>query len=159
MIETTQQPDLLETLKALSASVSQMSSMVSHVIVGGASAHVIEWAKSKPLLAKIWLLLSARQKVLVTALCALVSSLGLTITFHHNEPGVYGLVVSGLTSAHVGQHVWSFAQSWLSQQGWFMMIIQPRPVTGAQRGPTIDGHKSPAPVPVPVVTTVPGGQS
>jgi hypothetical protein len=140
------------------AALTQISAFLSHVSVGGATAHAIEWAKSKPGLAKAWALLDARGKVIVGAILAAAGSLGITATFSHDphQTGVYTFVVSGLTVSSIGTHLWSFVQSWVMQQGWYASIIKPKSITGVPDRPLIIGGPPVVPsVPVPVVEVKP----
>jgi hypothetical protein len=150
-------PDLQAQLLATTAVLTQISSFLSHVSVGGATAHAIEWLKAKPGTAKWWALLSNRGKVIVGAVLAGLGSLGITATFQHDPQhvGVYSFVFSGVTVASVGQHLWSFVQSWVIQQGWYAGLIKPKPVTGVPEKPIIIGAPVPAPQPVPVVEVKP----
>ena len=138
--------DLSSQLHALNGYLEQIASFLSHLTLGGASAHAIEWFKAKPSIARVWALLSGRGKVIVTAIFAAIGSLGITIAFTQDaaHPGVYALTISGLTWTSIGQHLWSFVQSWIAQQGWFQVVIKPKAVTGVAAKP----H---APEPPPVV--------
>ena len=146
-------PDLAAQMVALNAVLTQISSFLSHVSVGGATAHAIEWLKAKPGTAKWWALLSNRGKVIVGAVLAGLGSLGITATFAHDphQAGVYSFVFSGVTVASVGQHLWSFIQSWIMQQGWYQGIIKPKPITGVADKPIILGAPVLPPQPVPVI--------
>lgn len=138
-------PDLSAQLHTLNAYMEQLASFVSHGVLGGASAHAIEWLKGKPGLSKAWALLSPRGKVAATAIVAALGSLGISFTFQHGDAdGVYLLTFSGLTWTSIGQHLWSFVQSYVAQQGYFATVIKPKEVTGVPPKPN-------APEPVPVV--------
>jgi hypothetical protein len=143
----------------LTAAVVQISSFLSHLSVGGASAHLLEWIKGHPTAGKMWLLLSKRGKVIVGALIAGAGSLGVTATFQHDphaQAGAYTVLLTGLTGPSVLQHAWSFVQSWLLQQGWYASVIQPKAVTGVTPAAPIPGAPAPAPPqPVPVVEVAP----
>lgn len=136
--------DVVAQLHTLNKFLEQIASFIAHVTVGGASAHAIEWVKGKRNIAKVWALLSGRGKVITTAVVAGLGSLGITATFQHGaDAGVYILTFSGLTWSSVGQHLWSFVQSWIAQQGWFQIVIQPKSVVGVRPAPA-----SPEPPPV-----------
>ena len=138
----------------LTAAVVQISSFLSHLSVSGASAHLIEWIKGHPTAGKMWALLSKRGRVVVGAFVAGAGSLGVTATFQHDphaQAGVYTILLTGLTGPSILQHAWSFVQSWLLQQGWYMSIIQPKPVTGAAPSTGTGGQPTVQPTPVPVV--------
>jgi hypothetical protein len=151
-------PGTLVTNPDLTAAVVQISSFLSHLSVGGASAHILEWVKGHPVAGKMWALLSKRGKVLIGALMAGAGSLGVTATFAHDphaQAGVYTVLLTGLTGPSILQHAWSFVQSWLLQQGWYQTVIQPKPVTGAAPAAPIPGVVAVPPVPVPVVVERP----
>src|SRR6185295_4920864 len=143
----------------LTAAVVQISSFLSHLTVSGATAHVIEFIKNRPLGAKFWALLDKRTKTVVGAIAAGIASLGITATFQHDPhapAGVYTVILTGLTGPSILQHLWSFVQSWLLQQGWYLKYLKPTPITGVEPSPrtgTGSGHVEPPPPPV-VVTEV-----
>lgn len=122
----------------LTAAVVQISSFLSHLTVSGASAHVLEYLKTVPIVGKIWALLDKRGKTVIGAIVAAIGSLGVTATFQHDphaQAGVYALVFTGLTGPSMLQHAWSFVQSWLLLQGWYLKYIKPTPVTGVEPKP------------------------
>jgi hypothetical protein len=149
-------PDLAAQVAQLNSVLAQVSAFLSHVSVSGATAHALEWAKGKPTIAKWWDLLSGRGKVIVGGLLAAAGSLGISTVFSHDpkNAGVYTVVISGLTLPSVGSHLWSFAQSWVLQQGWYSGLIKPRTVTGV---PSVAGVTPKPQTPVPVVE-VPAAQ-
>jgi hypothetical protein len=152
-------PDLLAQVGSLNAALTQISAFLSHVTIGGATSHALEWAKGKPTVAKWWALLGGRGKTIVGAILAALGSLGISAVFASdpNQRGVYILTLSGLTAASIGSHLWSFAQSWILQQGWYASIVKPKVVTGIQT-PAGVAPKPQAPIPVVETAAVtPGG--
>ncbi len=154
-------PDLLAQIGSLNAALTQISAFLSHITIGGATSHALEWAKGKPTIAKWWALLGGRGKTIIGAVLAALGSLGISAVFASDPDhrGVYVLTLSGLTAASIGSHLWSFAQSWILQQGWYTSIVKPRTVTGIQTAPGTE-PKPQAPIPVAVEsigTTVGGG--
>jgi hypothetical protein len=144
-------PDLLAQIGSLNAALTQISAFLSHMTIGGATSHALEWAKGKPSIARWWELLGGRGKTVVGGILAAMGSLGISAVFASdpNQRGVYILTLSGLTAASVGSHLWSFAQSWILQQGWYSAIVKPRTVTGIQTAPGVE-PKPQAPIPVAV---------
>ncbi len=128
-------PDLNSQIAGLTASLTQISAFLSHVSVGGATSQALEWAKGKPGINRWWSLLSGRGKAIVGGVLAGLGSLGISAVFSHDpqHEGVYILAISGLTAQSIGAHLWSFAQSWVFQQGWYMSLIKPRPVSGVEQ--------------------------
>jgi hypothetical protein len=147
-------PDLAQQVAALTAISTQISAFLSHVTVGGASAHAIQYLKGRPTIGKWWSLLSDRGKVIAGAIMAALGSLGISFTFSHTSDGVYSFVFSGVTAAGIGQHLWSFGQSWVMQQGWYQTVIKARPVMGVEKPEPIVGGAKPEPV-APVIVAKP----
>jgi hypothetical protein len=141
-----QDPATLVTNPDLVASISQISAFLSHVTVGGASAHLLQWAKARPGVSKIWAVMSDRSKSVVAAGLALLGSLGITAAFHYDPSGgIWTATFTGITAASVGAHAWSFAQSYLMQTAWYKSVIKATAIQGA---PVVAGQPV---VPVPVV--------
>lgn len=128
----------------LTAAVSQISAFLSHLTVGGTSAHLLQWAKARPGFAKVWSVMSDRSKSIVAALLALLGSLGITAAFHYDATaGIWTATFAGVTAASVGAHVWSFTQSYVMQTAWYKTIIKATVVSGVVPAP---GVPPPAPV-------------
>jgi hypothetical protein len=152
-------PDLANQVANLTATMTQISAFLSHVSVGGATAHVLEWAKGKPGVSRWWDVLSGRGKVVVGGILAAAGSLGVSAAFSHDasRDGVYTIVLSGLTVPSIGSHLWSFAQSWIMQQGWYASVIKPKSITGVPPT-TAAGAPAHPQTPVPVVEVAPAAK-
>jgi hypothetical protein len=134
----------------LTAAVSQISAFLSHLTVGGTSAHLLQWAKARPGFAKVWGVMSDRSKSVIAAVLALLGSLGITSAFHYDPAvGILTATWTGITAASVGAHVWSFTQSYVMQTAWYKTIIKATVISGAL---PIAGQPV---VPVPVVPVAP----
>jgi hypothetical protein len=150
-------PDLQAQVANLNAVLTQLSSFASHITVGGASAHILEWAKGKPGVARWWDLLSGRSKTIVGGLLAFFGSIGISAAFSHDpqQAGVYSIVLTGVTLPSIGSHLWGFIQSWVLQQGWYSALIKPTAVTGVPEKPVTAGMPAVVQPPIPVVDVKP----
>jgi hypothetical protein len=130
----------------LTAAVSQLSAFVSHLTVGGVSAHVLQWAKAQPGFSKVWGVLGNKTKALIAASLAFMGSLGITSAFHYDATlGVFAATFTGITAASVGSHLWGFATSYLVQTAYYRAIIKATAVSGVT---PVAGVPAAAPVPV-----------
>ena len=136
---------LIAGIQQLTTVVSQLAQLGGHVTTGGMSAHVLEWAKSKPWFSTFWSNLSDRGKVIVGAILAAGPAAGIVFTFQHPNDGHFILEFEHLTLATFGVFLWSFAQNWLMQQAYYASVLKPRTVSG----PT-EKQSPVAPVPVEV---------
>ncbi len=127
-------PDLAAQVANANIYLQQIASFIQHGTLGGAIAHGLEWAKGSPKFSWFWNALSKRSKAYVSAGLAFLGSMGVTAVFSHdpNAAGVYTIVLSGLTLPSLGQHAWSFVQSWLTQQGYYVSVLKPKAVTGVE---------------------------
>lgn len=109
------------------ASSAAIAAFLSHLTVGGVTAHLLQWAKTQPGLSRFWGILSDRAKVICGAVLAGLGSIGITAALHHDPQaaGVWTITLSGLTGPSLWQHGVSFVQSWVLQQGWYSAIISP----------------------------------
>jgi hypothetical protein len=124
-------PVLTDQIAQLQASIAQVVSIATHGFLGIGTAHFIDYLKGRPLFAKIWMLLSPRQKTIFGFIAALLGSLGVTATFSHPAgapDGTFALVFTNLTTTSIYTHVSSLFQSWISQQGWYQAVLKPTPV-------------------------------
>lgn len=144
--------DLASQLSNANIYLQQIASFIQHGTLGASSAHILEWMKGRPKVAWFWNSLSKRSKVWVGAILAFLGSMGVTAVFSHDStaPGVYTIVLSGLTLPSLGQHLWSFVQSWMTQQGYYVSVLKPKPVTGVEITGTGSGSVAAAPVAVVV---------
>lgn len=138
-------PDLAGQVAQLNATMAQLAQFSQHVGTGAMTAHVIEWLKTRPSIAWFWNGLSNRGKVIAGLLAAALPAAGISFTFQHpaDATGTYVFTFAGVSAATAGRLVWSLAQNWVFQQGWYQSVIKPKPVAGV---PVVAGEVPPQPV-------------
>jgi hypothetical protein len=124
-------PDLASQIATLQVAATQISEFLSRGAAGAMTAHVLEVLKNAGWFTSLTQRSSTRAKMLWGAAGSLLASLGITATFQHGAtPGVYTILLTGLTGASLASHAWGFAQSWVFSQGWYSAVVKPRAVTG-----------------------------
>lgn len=142
-------PNLAEQITQLNSLLGQLTQFTAHLSTGAMSAHVIQWLKTRPSLARVWSMLSDRGKVIAGMIAAALPAAGIVLTFQHPTADAYGFMATGVTGASLGKFVWSLSQNWVFQQGWYQSVIKAKPVTGVERNATETGSAQPV-----VVTAV-----
>lgn len=145
-------PALTDQIGQLNKLLSQLLEGGSHLVTGGMAAHAIQWLKTKPFIARRWADYSDQRKAFMGALAAALPASGIVFTFQHPGNGHWLLDVDHLTLVTAGLFAWSFLQNWLWQQGWYMSVIKPKPITGV--APTAPGGMGSGEPAAPVVVTV-----
>lgn len=145
-------PDLSAQITELTKVISGLAQTGTHATVSGIAAHVIEWLKGKPGFARLWTALSKRQKTIAAALTAALTSSGISYTWHVDptDPHAYIFRVAGISMAAMGVFLWSFSQSFVFQQAWYIGLLKPKEVVGPAPSVTSTGSGGVAPDPVPV---------
>lgn len=127
---TVTNPDLLNQIVQLNTAAKQIAEALGHLTTGGMTAYVIQWAKGKPNIAKVWTALTDRAKTVVTALLAAASGAGIVVTFTHPGNGHWILDIDHLTLATFGLFVWAFVQNWFWQTVTYTSALKPKAVVG-----------------------------
>lgn len=141
-------PDLQAQITAVATALTQLVGLTSHVMVGLTTAHGLEAVKNTGVGGKLWAALpTKRVKNIVTAVLALLGSLGITVamTGYDSHTGNMVIAIGGLTSQSIWTHLGGFIESWVSQRTAYVTTVRPTAVTAVE--PTI-GAPAPAPVPV-----------
>ena len=139
-------PDLLNQIVLLNATLKQLAEGGSHAVTGGIAAYLIEYAKNKPTISKFWVQLSDRAKTIWTVLVAAASGAGIVVTFVHPGDGHWILDIDHLTFATAGIFAWGAIQNLFWQKTMHLTVLKPRAVTGPSPQP-----QQHAPEPVQVV--------
>ena len=148
-------PDLVAQVAQISAALTQLTALGSHVMTGGMTAHVLEWAKGRTAFAALWDKLNARWKAISAAAVAAVPAAGIVFTFSHPGDGHFVFDLNNLTLTTGGIFLWSFVQNWFVQQGYYQLVLKPKEVSG----PALSQKPSTAqPVPVVVETAAPAAE-
>lgn len=139
-------PDLLVQILQLNSILKQLSEGMTHLVTGGMAAHAIEWLKGRGWFSRHWNQLEGEGKAFWSAVIAAASGAGIVLTFAHPGNGHYIIDLDHLTPETGSLFVWSFLQNWLWQQGWYMKVIRPQPVTGPapSQQPTVPVTVTPA---------------
>lgn len=97
-----------------------MDTLTYNVVIGFLVSYVLQWFKGSP--AFPWLTAqTTRLNFWLSGFVALLVSIGITFEFAPTEGT---LLVSGLTFANVGTHLWAWIQQWLSQQVAYDFVVQ-----------------------------------
>jgi hypothetical protein len=130
---------------------TKLVEFTSHVTAALVSTQAIQFVKGSRWIPFFNEASSSRAKSMVNAAVALVTSLGITVSFTQVPVSDvaghlrYMIDLTGLTSVSIWSHGWHFVEEWALQQGLYTGAIKPTAVTGA---PALV-HAAPVPV-VPV---------